>query len=110
VGLVALTASILLPAWMVIRRFPAKSWSGPGLAPLPVLATILLVFFYDSLANALINPIFVLVAGGLGTLATAKALERPGVPVAQACRSHFPPVSAPRPPGQDELTTACRQG
>ncbi|MCL2645689.1 MAG: hypothetical protein FWD61_01635 [Phycisphaerales bacterium] len=76
VGLTALTTMILLPVVLFLRRWPAKSWSQPAVAPAAVLAVMLALYMIDNILNAMINPIFVMTAGGMG-----------GVMSAQACRA-----------------------
>ncbi len=65
IGLVALTMIILLPAVLVFRRFPARTWNSAALAPAVALSVILVLFMIDSLFNAMVNPIFLAAAGGL---------------------------------------------
>jgi hypothetical protein len=67
VGLTALTAAILLPAARVLRMSPRK-WLDAGLAATPLLATILSLHMIDNLMNAMVNPAFILAAGGLAGL------------------------------------------
>jgi len=49
-----------------MRRWPAKLWTHPAVAPTAVLAVILALHMIDNIFNAMINPIFTLVAGGVG--------------------------------------------
>ena len=68
IGLVALTMIILLPPVLVFRRFPARRWNVAALAPAVALSVILVLYMIDNLFNAMVNPVFVLVAGGLAGL------------------------------------------
>jgi hypothetical protein len=69
VGLAALTAVQLLPPLLVLRRYPARMWGTPLVAAPTVMAVILALYATDNLFNAMINPIYMLIAGGLSGLA-----------------------------------------
>jgi hypothetical protein len=76
VGLVAFESALLLPLALLIRCYPVRTWRTPTLAPTAVLATLTTLYTIDCMANAMVNPIYYLVLGGVtGTLAT---LARPG--------------------------------
>lgn len=70
VGLVSVTASLLLPAvrFFGSRYRPASARSRRELAPATVLAVILVLYMVDCLINAMINPVFILASGGLSGL------------------------------------------
>ncbi|CAN5832741.1 hypothetical protein BH23PLA1_BH23PLA1_10090 [soil metagenome] len=68
VGLGALTMTFLLPPALLLR-FPVRSWSTSGLAPAAALAVLLGLYLIDNLSNAMVNPIYMLAAGGLVGLA-----------------------------------------
>ena len=69
VGLVSLTASLLLPViGFCLSVYPAKTWFEPKIAPAAVLAVALLLFMLDSLLNHMFNPVFPLISGGLSGL------------------------------------------
>jgi O-antigen ligase len=65
VGLIALTAVQLLPVLLVGRRCPARMWTAPAMAAPMALAVILVLYATDNLFNAMPNPIYMLIAGGL---------------------------------------------
>ncbi len=67
-GLVALGLVIGLPAALVFLRLPATSWLHPLFAPPVVLAMTLVLYLIDDLANGMVNPLFMLIAGGLNSL------------------------------------------
>lgn len=67
-GLAAMTASILLPVARLLRLYPASRWGSPEIAPAAALAVLLILYMVDNLLNAMINPIFMLAAGGLAGL------------------------------------------
>jgi hypothetical protein len=74
-GLVTLVASILLPVMSFCVRYPARFWSHPNLAPAAALAVCVLLYMADCVLNAMVNPIFMLVAGGLAGLALQPRLS-----------------------------------
>jgi hypothetical protein len=67
-GVATLTASILLPVISFCIRYPAKLWSRPVVAPAATLAVCITLYMFDSVLNAMVNPIFMLAAGGLATV------------------------------------------
>jgi hypothetical protein len=81
-GLVALYAAMLLPVARLVVRHPWRP--GPHVAYAPALAAAVFVTLYmiDNLSNAMFNPVYVLLAGGLaGWTGEVKGV------VAQAARS-----------------------
>jgi hypothetical protein len=64
-GLASITLAILMPLLLLTRRFPASSWATPEIAPVAVLAIILGLYMLDNLMNDMVNPLFILVAGGV---------------------------------------------
>ena len=65
VGLTLLTATLLTPAVVMLRRFPYRYWSHPETAPAVAIGVMMLLYMLDCLPNAMINPIFMLAGGGL---------------------------------------------
>ncbi len=65
VGLGSLTLVFLLPIVLFLWRYPARSWITPKLAPAAALAVLLGLYLIDNLSNAMVNPIYMLAAGGL---------------------------------------------
>ncbi len=68
VGLSSLTASLLLPVSFFWLRYPASSWSHPKVAPAAALAVALTLYMLDCVLNAMVNPIFALICGGISGL------------------------------------------
>jgi O-antigen ligase len=68
VGLVALGLTLLLPAARFARAFPPRRWSEPAVAPAAAAAVVLMLFAIDCLMNAMVNPVYLLAAGGLAGL------------------------------------------
>lgn len=65
VGLASFTFAILLPFALLLRRIPARYWATPMGGPPAVLAILLLLYAIDNLFNAMLNPIYLLAAGGI---------------------------------------------
>jgi tetratricopeptide (TPR) repeat protein len=65
VGLISFYTALLLPMAMLIRRFEARAWLLPTVAPACVLATVANLYAIDCIANAMINPIYIFALGGL---------------------------------------------
>lgn len=72
-GLSALLAAILLPGYLLWRRCPVRRWGDADIAPTAVVAVLLVLYMIDSLANAMVNPVFTVALGGAtGTLAAMR--------------------------------------
>lgn len=65
VGLTSLILSLILPSIVFMRRYRPWLWLHPRVAPAAVLAIVLVLFTMDSLLNAMVNPVYMLTAGGL---------------------------------------------
>jgi hypothetical protein len=69
VGLVSLFSSLLLPVIVfTLFKYPARTWSNPKVAPAAALGVALTMYVFDCVLNAMTNPIFALIAGGISTL------------------------------------------
>jgi len=98
VGLTAVASIILLPVVVFLWRVPAPTWRQPAVAPVAALAVVLILFMADSLFNAMMNPVYVLAAGGLsGALARRVTATVPDHRSAQ-------PVELNQAPGYAVLT------
>ena len=64
-GLFGFMATLLLPSFVFILRYPARLWKHPKLAPVAVLPVINVLFAWDCTVNAFSNIIFLLISGGL---------------------------------------------
>ena len=74
-GLLALTTVLLIPPFLIWRRMPVAFWEHPAFAPVVGLAVLLVCFMIDSLFNATINMISLLIAGAVNSMVP---LMRPG--------------------------------
>ncbi|MBE9095181.1 O-antigen ligase domain-containing protein [Tychonema sp. LEGE 07203] len=69
VGLVSLFSALLLPVVVFcLSKYPARTWSHPKVAPAAVLAVALTMYVFDCVLNAMTNPIFAVIAGGISGL------------------------------------------
>jgi len=68
VGLVSLFSSLLLPVVAFCFKYPARTWSNPKVAPAAALGVALTMYVFDCVLNAMTNPIFAVVAGGISGL------------------------------------------
>lgn len=75
-GLASLLLVLGVPALVLWRRCPPARASEPSAAPAWALALVLALFALDCLVNAMPNPAYVLIAGGLCGLAPAPARAR----------------------------------
>ena len=79
VGLVGFTSILLLqPALML--RWPKQLWRQPALAPCVLLGLLLILHMIDSLMNAMVNPLYMILAAALGP-AVASIAHRASRPV-----------------------------
>ena len=65
VGLISLYLALLLPMILLVKRYPPALWGTPTLAPVCVIATLANLYSIDCIANAMMNPIYIL---GLGAV------------------------------------------
>lgn len=88
VGVISITASLLLPAIAFVLRYPASLWHHPKVAPAAALTVLLVLYMVDCLLNALINPIYILASGGIAGLALkqTRTSKGKGIPLSVAER------------------------
>ncbi len=67
-GLGAFTVVFLLPCFIFARVLAKTNRDGPSLNTVAPLALLIVLYMIDNLLNAMINPIFTVVAGGLSGL------------------------------------------
>ncbi|MBL8901595.1 MAG: O-antigen ligase domain-containing protein [Planctomycetes bacterium] len=73
IGLGSLTLALLLPVLAFARRVRPALWSQKRTIAVGALALIPPLFLVDSLFNAMMNPLYLLVAGGLSRLTLSEA-------------------------------------
>ncbi len=71
-GLAALLFALMLPTLMLPRTISVRLWARPETGAFAAFAVILLLWTVDNLLNAMINPVYLLIAGGLGTFETGE--------------------------------------
>jgi tetratricopeptide (TPR) repeat protein len=72
IGLSSLIAMHLLPIVLLMRRHPASTWTQPDVAPAAALAVLIALMMIDDLSNAMLNPIYALIIGGLSGQPSAR--------------------------------------
>lgn len=77
VGLASFLAVFLLPGLCFLFRAPASSWCGPALAPAGALVVVNTLFMIDCIPNAMLNPVYTVVAGALTSCLAAGVLRAP---------------------------------
>ncbi|QEH39218.1 hypothetical protein OJF2_78320 (plasmid) [Aquisphaera giovannonii] len=73
VGLACWTTALLLPSWIFVKRFPARRWSQPDVAPMAACAMLLGLYSIDCLVNGFMNLAYIVALGGLASAATSPA-------------------------------------
>jgi hypothetical protein len=69
VGLASLYIAMLLPTFSLFwMRYPARLWTNKKVSSATIMALMTLLYMVDCLANAMINPLYILAAGGLAGL------------------------------------------
>lgn len=74
IGLISLYTVLLLPLGILLWKLPARRLMSPTVAPALALAVCVTLYAIDGLPNAMLNPIFMLMAGGVASCATNGAL------------------------------------
>lgn len=95
-GLIALTTSLLLPIVLLLRALPVRYWTTPAGGPAACLAAVLLVYMLDLLPNAMLSPVYLLIAGGLTSFCLASLNQRRQVAYAQQARRSRPTAARRR--------------
>lgn len=80
-GLGALLALLLLPAVVLLGRYPAHRWGQRALAPSAALAVATVLWVADGLLNAMVSPLFPAMAGATVTFVGGRWRRRAAAPV-----------------------------
>ena len=96
-GLTVFFLLICLPPITSLLSLPRYSLRSPVAAPIIGVSTVLGVYVLDCLVNAMLNPIFTMIAGGLVSTAASLRLARRQALSAQR-RALAPPGPLPPPP------------
>ena len=65
VGLISWMALNLLPVVRFVKLYPASVWLNYKVAPAAIIAILLVLYMIDCLSNAMLNPIYTVMAGAL---------------------------------------------
>ena len=96
VGLISLTLAMILPIFVLWKQIPIPYWIHPGAAPAAALAVLCGLYMCDNLFNAMINPIFVLGAGGIcGLTFSMREPQTARAPMRHAKPAALPLKTAP---------------
>lgn len=76
VGLASLGLVLVLPTILLVRRFPARRWSTPELAPAVALSMTTVLFVVDCLLNAMTSPVFPATSGAVVSFVAGRWLAR----------------------------------
>jgi hypothetical protein len=97
-GLLAQWLSLAMPTVAFLWLFPARLWGDPRLAMAALLAVALMVWIVDNLLNAMVTPIFPVIAGALvsfdAVTRTARARRPRFVPLEVVGRKAGSPVAS----------------
>jgi hypothetical protein len=74
-GVAALLAVGLLPPLLLVRKVPVAWWVHPAAAPTACLAIVVTLWMVDNLLNAMFNPVYVVILGGLAGLRPLSQLD-----------------------------------
>jgi|GEM_PF-416471 len=72
VALFSWASMMLIPVVRFCAMYPPKTWHRPKVAPAAVLTVGLTLYVVDCLLNAMTNPVYTVIAGGLATLVTSE--------------------------------------
>lgn len=110
-GLISLNGILLLPP-ALFALWPSRYWRAPELTAASTFAVLLVLYMIDCISNAMVNPIYILSAGGLASIVASPrpSLDVPADPGLDLAVAYGPPGSdqggLPRPPrglAPDEL-------
>lgn len=74
-GIFAFSLLILMPVAIFMRHYPVRTWSDPEVSAVVALPVLLCLFMVDSCLNAMVSPVYMLIAGGLSSQ-RGEALDR----------------------------------
>lgn len=107
-GVGAMYLTLAVPLMLAARRIPASRLFSAQAAPLLIVACLPTLLAFDSLFNAMFNPVPILAAGGvvatLQAMSRSGATRRRGLP-ARAARRARPAPPAPWP--ENSRASAC---
>jgi hypothetical protein len=88
IGLISMTVAMLLPMPLLMWKIAPRYWGLASTAPAAALAMLVTLHMCDMLFNAMVNPIFLLGAGGIvGMEFSLRVAQRNAAAQAQAART-----------------------
>lgn len=99
IGLASFVALLLLPPLAFLRKAPGRVWAHPVVAPGAVVAIAVTLYMCDSLFNAMLNPLFVVAAGGLTSIVISSRRAARVTPVRRPAAAGRQGVSGRTEPG-----------
>jgi tetratricopeptide (TPR) repeat protein len=117
VGMTLIYLSLVLPAALFVRRFPAQWWGDPRVAAASLAAGFMGLYLVDCLMNAFVNIIYISLAGGLAGLdprqlralgATGREAEATGRRAVGRTARSAPHIGAVAASGRALLADRCR--
>ena len=84
VGLGSLSLAMLLPAGMAMAGLGGRDWFRLETAAVPALAVVVVLYWIDCIPNGMVNPIFTLAVGALGSMYLAMSR----LPVVKSMQTH----------------------
>jgi O-antigen ligase len=110
-GMVALfswASMLLIPVMRFCVMYPPKTWHRPKVAPVAVLTVALILYVIDCLLNAMTNPVYTVIAGGLATLVTSpqESVVEPKMRRISQVSDSAPEAPTPAAPPQRSLQGA----
>ncbi|MEM1445455.1 MAG: hypothetical protein AAGF84_05320 [Planctomycetota bacterium] len=112
-GMFGFMIALAMPTILFVKRYPPKMWLTPSVAPAAGIATVLAIYQIDCLFNAMENPLFFLLAGGMCSAMTSAmvvarrrsvTVERPAT---EGTTSNPPPAPV-SPPGIGPTVSPAR--
>jgi hypothetical protein len=81
VGLISLYTAMTLPTLSLFwSRYPARLWANRKVAAASAIALMTMLYMVDCLVNAMINPLYILAAGGIAGLVLKRERVRKRLP------------------------------
>ncbi|MEM8783974.1 MAG: hypothetical protein AAGE65_14110 [Planctomycetota bacterium] len=99
VGLLSFMLALAMPTILFVRRYPPRMWLTPAVAPATGLATVVAIYQIDNLFNAMENPLFFLIGGGLCSAMTTSLVVARRKPTAAPIVTPDAAAPAPTPTG-----------
>lgn len=93
-GVASLTLTLLLPAFVLVKKVPLRQLGSAAMAPPAIVAVLAMMYMIDCLLNAMVNPVFASAVAGLtGYVSSLRIVpQRSGRGMAQPARVGATPV------------------